>query len=584
MKKTKIVCTIGPSSESEEMLEKLMLEGMNVCRINFSHGNHEEHQVKIDNIKKVRRKLSLPIAIMLDTKGPEIRIGTFKEKSINIIAGQTFTLTTREVEGTQDIVSVSYKDLPKDIEVGTRVLIDDGLVEFTVEKIGDTDITMRAENYGELSNRKGVNIPNTIINLPAITEKDIEDIKFGIKNQVDYIAASFIRKDSDVMEIRKILEDNGGEDIKIISKIESQEGVENLDSILRVSDGIMVARGDLGVEVPTEKVPLVQKEIIRKTNIAAKPVITATQMLDSMIRNPRPTRAEVNDVANAILDGTDAIMLSGETAAGRYPLESVQHMRKIAEETEKSLDFKKSISNRITWKESNSTNAISRSTTIISDQVDASAIVVATNSGYTAIQVSKFRPTATIVASTASEKTRRALSLVWGVNPVKSKMATSTDELIDRSVYAALEAEHVKQGDQVVLTAGIPVGVESSTNLIKVHTIGDIIAHGQGIGLHSVVGKVCKGSTVEELEGKFENGDIIVAEYTDADIVSYIERASGIVVEQGGLTSHAAIVAIHLEKPAIIGIEKAQELLEDGQEITLDTIGGLIYAGSAKVL
>ena len=584
MKKTKIVCTIGPESESLDVLTQLIDAGMNVCRINFSHGTHEEHDKQIKNIKKARKKSKTPIAIMLDTKGPEIRLGTFKNGPIEIIAGQTFILTTRDIEGDENIVSVSYKDLPKDVRAGTRVLIDDGLVEFVVEDIEDTEIKMRAVNYGKLSDRKGVNIPDAKINLPAITEKDIGDIKFGIERGIDYVAASFIRKASDALEIRKILEENGGEDIKIISKIESEEGVSNIDEILRVSDGIMVARGDLGVEVPTQSVPLVQKELIRKANYAGKPVITATQMLDSMIRNPRPTRAEVNDVANAILDGSDAVMLSGETAAGKYPVQSVEFMTRIAEVTENSPDFIRSIENRVTWKEATSTNAISRSTTIIAEQLDASAIVVATYSGKTAMQVSKFRPNTVIVASTVEEKTARALSLVWGVYPVLSKNASSTDELIERSVFAALNAGYVKQGDQVILTAGIPVGVGSSTNLIKVHTIGDIITHGQGIGVTSVVGNVCIGSTKDELIGKFKDGDIIVSKYTDKDIVEFIERSSGIIVEQGGLTSHAAIVAINLRKPAIIGVEDATKILEDGQQITLDTIGGLIYVGSAKVL
>lgn len=584
MKKTKIVCTIGPASESVEVLEKLIDAGMNVSRINFSHGTYEEQERKIKNIKIARKNKGTPIAIMLDTKGPEIRLGTFESGPIDIVAGQSFTLTTRDIAGNKDIVSVSYKDLPKDVKAGTRVLIDDGLVEFVVEETNDTDIKMRAINYGKLSDRKGVNIPDVNINLPAITKKDIADIIFGINNEIDYIAASFVRKASDVLEIRKILEENGGENIKIISKIESQEGVDNLDDILTVSDGIMVARGDLGVEVATEEIPLVQKDLIRASNYVGKPVITATQMLDSMIRNPRPTRAEVNDVANAILDGSDAVMLSGETAAGKYPIESVEYMTKIAEVTENSVDFKKSIENRLSWKEASSTNAISRSTTIIAEQINVSAIVVATFSGATAKQVSRFRPNVTIVASTVEDRVARELSLIWGVYPVKSKLSESTDELIDRSIYAAMEAGFVHEGEQVVLTAGIPVGAGSSTNLIKVHTIGEVIAHGQGIGNKSVVGKVCKGSTVEELEGKFKDGDVIVAKYTDKDIVNYINRASGLIVEQGGLTSHAAIVSINLNKPAVIGVNDLFDLVEDGQLVTIDTIGGLIYKGSAKVL
>lgn len=585
MKKTKIVCTIGPASETEDILRSLMAAGMNVCRLNFSHGDHNEHLERIQKIKKVRQELGQHTAIMLDLKGPEIRIGTFSVPSISLKPGDTFTLTTRQVEGNQDIVSISYAGLPDDLSIGSRVLIDDGLVEFVVTDIIDgTDIVTRVINYGELKDRKGVNVPNVKIKLPSLTEKDIEDIKFGIEQGVDFIAASFVRSADDVLNIKKILEDNEGQDIKIISKIENEEGVENIDEIVEVSDGIMVARGDLGVEVSNERVPLVQKEIIRKTNYAGKPVITATQMLDSMIRNPRPTRAEVNDVANAILDGSDAIMLSGETAAGKYPLESVIQMVKIAENIEASQDFKNINAQRASWSEDNSTNVIAMSVVQMSHRLSANGIVAATTTGTTARSISKFRPDNTIAATTYSDRVARSLALVWGVYPVITKQVEHTDELIDTSIYSALRAGLIFEGELIVLTAGIPAGIGGTTNLIKVHTVGKVVLQGQAIGSGSVVGRVCKGSTRAELENKFVDGDILVAKSTDADIVEFIEKSSGIIVEEGGLTSHGAISAIHYKKPAIIGVNYEMASIEDGQVITLDAISGIVYEGVAKVI
>lgn len=586
MKKTKIVCTIGPASESEEVLKQLMLNGLNVARLNFSHGTHEEHKKRIDIIKKLREELDLPIAIMLDTKGPEIRIKTFKNGEVTLQTGDIFTLTTREVEGDETIVSVSYEGLPKDVSKGTRILIDDGLVELeVVEIVNGTDIRCTVLNGGTIKDRKGVNVPNVPINLPAVTEKDIEDIKFGIENDVDFIAASFIRKAEDVLQIRKILEENGGEDIEIISKIENQQGVDNIDEIIEASDGIMVARGDLGVEIEAEKIPILQKQIIKKCNLAGKPVITATQMLDSMMRNPRPTRAEVTDVANAILDGTDAVMLSGETASGKYPIESVKTMYNIALNTESSsqyletLQSKRTLDNHIS-----TTNAISRATCTTAEDLKASAIITATSSGYTSKAVSKFRPQSPIIAATTSEKVMRKLALVWGVYPVLSKKSENTDEVIDMSIHSAMMKGYVKEGDLIVITAGIPVGVSGTTNLIKVHTIGKVLLKGIGVGKKSAIGTVCIGSNLEELKDKFKKGQILVCEYTDKDIVEFMEKASAIIVEQGGLTSHAAIVGLNLGKPTIVGAEGATKLLKDGDIVTVDAVTGLVYEGEAKVL
>lgn len=585
MKKTKIVCTIGPASEKEEILRQLFLKGMNVARLNFSHGNHEEHKKRIDTIKKLREELDLPIGIMLDTKGPEIRLGSFKEEEIELKAGDTFTLTSREILGDNTIASVSYEGLAQDVEVGNKILIDDGLIELeVVEVVSETDVRCLVLNGGTVKDHKGINLPDTSVNLPAITEKDIEDIKFGIENEVDFIAASFIRKAEDVLEIRKILEEYGGEHIDIISKIENREGVENIDEIIEASDGIMVARGDLGVEIETEEIPLIQKQIIKKCNLAGKPVITATQMLDSMMRNPRPTRAEVTDVANAILDGSDSIMLSGETAAGKYPVEAVKTMHDIAIRTETSDEYLEVLKRRPVDKYISTTNAISKATCTTAEDLDASAIITATSSGYTSKAISKFRPKAPIIAATTTPRVMRKLSLVWGVYPVLSVESDVTDEVIDRSIHSAMEKGYIKEGDLIIITAGIPVGVSGTTNLIKVHTVGKVLVKGTGIGKQFVAGKVCIGSSKDQLADKFEEGDILVSKFTDKDMVEFMKKASAIIVEQEGLTCHAAIVGLSLGKPTIVGATDATKILKEGEIVTVDAVTGLVYKGEARVL
>ncbi len=585
LKKTKIVCTIGPSSEKPEILEELIKNGMNVARLNFSHGTHEEHLEKIKTIRKVRRKLNVPVAIMLDTKGPEIRTGNFDVDEVYLKPNDTFTLTTRDIIGNANIVSVSYKGLPNDVEVGSIIYIDDGLVQLEVTEIKDgTEVVCKALNNGILSNHKGVNLPGSKTNLPSITPKDVDDIKFGIENDIDFIAASFVRKKEDVYDIRRVLEDHGGENIKIISKIESQEGVDNLDEIIEASDGIMVARGDLGVEIKTELIPIVQKQIIRKVNMASKPVITATQMLDSMIRNPRPTRAETTDVANAIIDGTDCVMLSGETAGGKYPVEAVNTMRNICITTELSDDFNKNVYETDISTINNITNAIAKNTCDIAKELDAKAIISCTSSGNTSRVLSKFKPKTNIVAATITEKVARQLSVVWGVYPVVIQEAKETDELIERAIFAAINEKYVNEGDLTVVTAGIPLGISGNSNLIKVHVIGDIITSGTGIGTKSVAGKVCLASTKKELEEKFEEGDIIVAKFTDSDITEFIEKASALVTEEGGLTSHTAISAVHFGIPAVVGAFNIRNLVKNGEIITVDPIGGVIYKGETKVI
>ncbi len=585
MRKTKIVCTLGPASENENILKQLMQSGLNVARMNFSHGIHEEHKKRIDLVKKLRREIDQPVAIMLDTKGPEIRTGNFVDGAVELKENQEFTLTVRDIIGDESICNITYNGLPQDVEPGNTILIDDGLIGLEVlEIVDETDIKCLVKNPGVVKNHKGVNVPGVKVKLPAITEKDIDDIKFGIKNDIDFIAASFIRKAEDVIEIRKILEENNAEHIQIISKIENQEGVNNIREIIELSDGIMVARGDLGVEIPPEEVPLVQKSIIRMCNVVGKPVITATQMLDSMIRNPRPTRAEVTDVANAIIDGTDAIMLSGETAAGNYPVEAVNTMSNIAHRIEDSIDYKRTQRTKTLGKDITITNAISHATCKTAQSVEASAIITATSSGYTANAVSKFRPECPIIATTPCERVMRKLALVWGVYPVLSQDSNSTDEIIDVSVQDALSQGLIKEGDLVVITAGIPVGVSGSTNLIKVHIVGEVLMKGTGIGDRSAIGRVCIATRAEELLEKFKDGDILVTIDTSKDMMPYIERASAIVTEQGGLTSHAAIVGLNLGKPVIVGTKDATKELHEGEIITVDSIRGLIYKGETRVL
>lgn len=472
-KRTKIVCTLGPASDKEEVLTELVKNGLNVCRFNFSHGSHEEHKGRMDIVKKVREDLGQPVAILLDTKGPEIRTGSFSLPEVLLEEGQEFTITMKDVLGTKEICTVSYKGLASDVVAGDTILIDDGLVGLKVKEVNGDDIHCIVENSGIVKNHKGVNVPGVKINLPALTEKDISDIEFGISQGIDFIAASFVRKASDVLAIKEVLAKNNAEHIEIISKIENQEGIDNIDEIIEVSDGIMVARGDLGVEIPTEEVPIVQKMIIEKCNEAGKPVITATQMLDSMIRNPRPTRAEASDVANAIFDGTDAIMLSGETASGKYPIEVVQTMARIAVKAEEYLSYKEIFEKRRKNYSSNVPDAISIATCSTAMELNVPAIITATQSGQTARQISKYRPECMILACTPYEKVARSLALNWGVLPVIIPKVIDTDDLIEKTSKIALKENYVENGDLVVIVAGIPINHTGSTNMMKVHIIED---------------------------------------------------------------------------------------------------------------
>ncbi|GGA51688.1 pyruvate kinase [Kroppenstedtia guangzhouensis] len=583
MRRTKIVCTIGPASEQPETLKKLVQAGMNVARLNFSHGNHGEHLRRIERIRQVEQELGQTVAILLDTKGPEIRTGVLREEQVELKTGGEIILTTEEVEGDASRVSVSYKGLADDVHPGSTILVDDGLISLRVEKVEGTEIHCRIENGGLLKDRKGVNLPGVSLHLPGITEKDAEDIRFGIRHGVDFIAASFVRKPKDVLEIREILEAHDA-DIHIISKIENEEGVKNLDAILNVSDGIMVARGDLGVEIPAEEVPVLQKEMIRKCNHQGKPVITATQMLDSMQRNPRPTRAEASDVANAIFDGTDAVMLSGETASGKYPVESVETMASISSRAEESLQYADLFQERIRALEVSIPDSISQAVVHTAGILKSSAIITSTESGKTARMVSKYRPRAPIVAVTRHEKVMRHLALVWGIVSVKGEKVETTDEMLGTSIQSAIRSGYVRHGDLVVITAGVPVAKSGTTNLMKVHVIGDILAKGQGIGKKVLTGEVVSGVTAGELRSKMKDGAILVTRATDKDMMDSFKRAAAVIVEQGGLTSHAAVVGLNLGIPVVVGVSGATELFEDGMEITVDAERGHIYSGRANVL
>jgi pyruvate kinase len=580
MRKTKIVCTLGPSTDDESILRQIMLAGMNVARFNFSHQDHAAHKRRVDAIKKLREEMNLSLPILLDTKGPEIRLGLFKDNKAELKVTQKFTLTTEAVEGDENRASVSFKGLPADVAPGTHILIDDGLIDLTVDSTTATDIICTVVNGGTVSNNKGVNVPGIHVSLPFVSDKDISDLLFGIENDFDFVAASFTRTATDIIEIRSILENNGGNNIKIIAKIENADGVKNIDDILRVADGIMVARGDMGVEIPLEEIPRIQKELIKKAYNAGKLVITATQMLDSMIKNPRPTRAETTDVANAIYDGSSAIMLSGETAAGLYPVESVRTMSRIAECTEADIDYQGRLQKRETEHSSNVTNAISHSTCTTANDIGAAAIITVTKSGRTARFISKFRPDCTIIGCTPDKQVYRQLNLSWGVVPLLTEEKTSTDELFSHAVDKAVDEGLLKNGDLVVITAGVPLGVSGTTNLLKVHIVGDILVSGTGIVHSSVCGSLCVCKSELEAMNNFSEGDILVINHTSDEIMPLLKRAAGIITEHPGVSSHAALIGMYLGIPVIVGAENATNILRSGTAVTLDGTRGVVYFSS----
>ena len=577
IRKTKIVCTMGPNLFEKHLIAPLMKAGMNVARFNFSHGTYETHQHYYDEVCRIRDELGLPVATMLDTKGPEIRVRSFKNGRVTLQNGQLFTLTTDEVEGDEERVSITYKELPQDSAVGSSILIDDGLIGMQVERIDGADIVCRVLNGGVVSNNKGVNIPNAHLSMPFISEKDHQDILFAIKNGYDFIAASFTRCADDIMQIRHILQENNCHTINIIAKIENMEGVENIDEILRVVDGVMVARGDLGVEVPLEDVPSLQKKLIQRGIAAGKPVITATQMLDSMIKNPRPTRAEATDVANAIYDGTSAIMLSGESAVGAYPVEAVETMVRIALRAEADMDYIRRFS-RDTSASTDVTNAISHATVTSAHDLNASAIITVTKSGSTARILSRYRPACVIVGCTTERHVWRQLALSWGTVPLMIAEESNTDDLFEHAVDAAVQNGLVHDGELVVLTAGVPLGISGTTNLMKVHVVGHLLSRGLGLHGGKVVAPLCVIRNLEKDAKDFNTGDVIVCHQTTREMFSMLRKSSAIVLEDDNPEGHGAIAGMSLDIPVIIGAKNATNILKSGAVVTVDGEKGTVSA------
>ena len=575
LRKTKIVCTIGPATESEALLREMINIGMNVARLNFSHGTHAEHQVKVDLIKKLRVELKQPIALLLDTKGPEVRTGDF-EHPAELIEGSSIRITNEDILGNESQFSVSYKNLHEDLKIGSQILIDDGLVALSVTEIDGKDLICRVLNGGTVSSRKSINLPETVIHLPALTKQDELDIAFAVEQGFDFIAASFVRKASDVMEIKSLLEKLGGGDVHVISKIENREGVSNFDSILAVSDGIMVARGDLGVEIPAHEVPTIQKHLIKSSYLAGKPCITATQMLDSMIRNPRPTRAEASDVANAILDGTSAIMLSGETAAGKYPLEALRMMDEIASYTEQNTHYWERFENGKINMTPTVANAVSHACCTTAKDLKAKAIIAVTHAGRTARLLSRFRPGCPIIATTVKEKAYYQLGLSWGVIPFHVDEIKNTDELFELGKAVAVESGVVENGDLVVVTGGTPVGMSGTTNTLKVLNIGSILAKGIAVGRGQISGEVLLVTTETNKDRAFSGNYILVADSTDRSMIPLMRKAAAIIVEDPDDKNHAVTVGETLDIPVVYACENATRILKNGAVITIDTETGII--------
>ena len=578
MRKTKIICTLGPSTDQEGVLRELVANGMNVARFNFSHGSHEEHLGRFEKLKAIREELGKPVAALLDTKGPEIRLKDFKNGTEMLEAGQTFTLTTREVEGTKEICSITYKDLPQDVQPGGTIMLDDGLIKLQIQTVNDTDIVCTVLNNGKIKNKKGVNVPGVHLSMPYMSQRDKDDIIFGIQQGYDFIAASFVRTAQDVYDIRNLLNQYDS-NIRIIAKIENREGVNNIDSILAAADAVMVARGDLGVEIDFTELPGIQKTIIDRSFSFGKPIVTATQMLDSMMVNPRPTRAEISDVANAIYDGTSAIMLSGETAAGAYPVEALKTMSAIAERTEQEgFHLRGRMMDSNPGKISVS-DATAHAACLTARDVNAAAIVTVSESGTTARLLSKYRPQQPIIACVMREQVQRQLSLSWGITPLMMSLAHSTDELIEMSTALAKENGYLHNGELAVVTAGVPVGVSGTTNMIKIHMVGNCLATGVGVGPENndvASGKACVCRTMDEVRAKFKPGMVLVVPSTSNEMLNYVRDAAALVVEEPGLNSHAAIAGKALLKPTVVGAAGATSHIRDGLMVAVDCAHGSV--------
>ena len=578
MRKTKIICTLGPSTDQEGVLRELVANGMNVARFNFSHGSHEEHLGRFEKLKAIREELGKPVAALLDTKGPEIRLKDFKNGTEMLEAGQTFTLTTREVEGTKEICSITYKDLPMDVEPNGTIMLDDGLIKLQIQTVNDTDIVCTVLNSGKIKNKKGVNVPGVHLSMPYMSQRDRDDIIFGAQQGFDFIAASFVRTAQDVYDIRNLLNEYDS-DIRIIAKIENREGVNNIDSILAAADAVMVARGDLGVEIDFTELPGIQKTIIERSFSFGKPIVTATQMLDSMMVNPRPTRAEISDVANAIYDGTSAIMLSGETAAGAYPVEALKTMSAIAERTEQEGFHLRGRTMDSNPGKISVSDATAHAACLTARDVNAAAIVTVSESGTTARLLSKYRPQQPIIACVMREQVQRQLSLSWGITPLMMSLAHSTDELIEMSTSLAKENGYLHNGELAVVTAGVPVGVSGTTNMIKIHMVGNCLATGVGVGPENndvASGKACVCRTMDEVRAKFKPGMVLVVPSTSNEMLSFVRDAAALVVEEPGLNSHAAIAGKALLKPTVVGAAGATSHIRDGLMVAVDCAHGSV--------
>ena len=574
MRKTKIVCTLGPATDGEGVLREMMLAGMNVARFNFSHGTHPEHKARLEQVKALRQELNLPVAAMLDTKGPEVRLKNFAGGSVTLQEGQEFTLTVEDVEGDATRCAVTYAELPQDVKAGDTILLDDGLVRLTVLSTTASAIRCRVENGGVMKDHKGVNVPGVSLSMPYMSQQDREDILFGMEEGFDFIAASFVRSAADVRELRKLLESRKSR-IRIIAKIENQEGINNLTEILAAADGIMVARGDMGVEIDFTEIPAIQKNMIAQCVAAGKPVITATQMLDSMIENPRPTRAEITDVANAIYDGTSAIMLSGETAAGKYPVEAVRTMDAIARRTESSIDCSRAAVPPARTHLSVTAATAHAACTTAAD-IGADAILTVSQGGITAQMVSRFRPEATVVALLLDPQIRRQMALYWGLVPIMMERADNTDEMVRSAIDTAERAGLVKHGDLVVVTAGVPVGVSGTTNMIRIEQVGGALVNASGIGDQTASGPLCVCRTPEEVPEKFHPGDVLVVPYTNNELLPYMKEAAAVISEEISAEGHTATVGLLLHKPVIIGAVHATRRLHDGVQVSVDCARGIV--------
>lgn len=581
MNKVKIVCTVGPACSTFDILKDMADAGMSVARFNFSHGRHEEHLTRLKLVREVERAIARPIATLLDTKGPEIRTGELENAPVRLEQGRTIVLTTRPIVGNASEVFVSYSLFPHELKPGQDVFIDDGTIQLKVKEILGEDVCCSIIVGGMLSNRKGVNIPGADISLPALSEKDIEDISWGIRNDLDYLAVSFVKNREDIVNVRRVLEERGGA-MKIIAKIETRQAVEQIEDIIEVVDGMMIARGDLGVEIATEQVPLVQKRIVDLCRAKGKAVIVATQMLDSMIRNPRPTRAEASDVANAVLDGTDAVMLSGETANGAYPVQSVETMRRIVERAESEFEKWQRPLHSIA-KVSGIPDAVSAAAVSVARDMKASTIISMTSSGGTAKMVSRHRPPCEIIGLTPSMRTWRELALYWAVVPIKCGQIFDECDAVGEAIKTVLAEGAIDEGELVVVTAGMPLGTPGSTNMLQVQTVGKILARGLSLLKKEASGRVVVAKNGRDAEEKMHPGAVLVAHSTDIEYIGAMQKAAAIITETGGLTSHAAVVSLELGIPCIVSVDRAMSILRDGMIVTADGTRGLIYQGSVRL-